>query len=452
MIFSLLLASALAAGPAVAPSDGITALDAARPAWAVLGSPSPVRGDFTAMSAELDQAWGQRRALDNAGARRRVDALITQLRPTLDAGRRDLLQRALFLRGVLDIDDAGGLASLPDAVPVGSQRLPRAWLDAIAVSPGAPAPSTADAAFATHIYDEARTTLTEAGGLALDPSAPGAGEVRVDGLPVSASITLLAGQHTLSWHPVGKDPVVLEIAVGGSGQGHDAAALAAWLQGLVAAQTGSAPLDAATRTQLHGAFGSPAVLVNTDNPPRRLWLVDGAARWGRPKFGVGLAAGAWAFAGGEQVAVDCNGVAADAVQALGLLDLEGTVAMGPWRVRAGAGVQQALGTGFAAAGEGACASGLSPAVEFVATTPWVWGSVGRRIGLSRTRELEPFLRVGGTGAHAIVQLGADVRLGGEAVGWELRAAAGPAFNTWSGDDPHLALAAGLETVVTLGGR
>lgn len=448
----LLLAQALAAGVAVAPSDGVSATAASRPAWTVLGSPLPGHGDFTGLNDELDRAWADRRALDNAGARRRVDALVAKLRPTVDAGRRDLLQRALFLRGVLDVDDAGGIGSVADATVVGTQRVPRAWMEAISVSPGAPAPATADAAFAAHLYDEARTVLAEAGGLSLDVSAPGAGEVRVDGLPVSQAITLLPGQHTLSWHPVGADAVVLEIAVGGKGEGFDGARLAAWLEGLVKAQAGEAPLDAEVRTRLHAALGAPAALMSTDRPARLVWLVDGPARWGKPRFAAGVGAGAWAFAGDQATAVSCDGLAADPTQALGVADIEASATLGPWRVRAGGGIQQAFGTGFASVVDGACAAGVSPNVELVQTLPWGWASVGRRVGLTRTRELEPFLRVGGTGAHAVAQLGAELQLTGRSLGVGLRLAAGPAFNVWSGDDPHLALAAGLETVVTYGGR
>jgi hypothetical protein len=452
LILSVLLGAAFAAGVAVAPADGVAATGPARPAWAILGAPPPARGEFSALSGELDRAWAERRALDNAAARRRVDTLVEALRPTLDAGARDLLQRALFLRGVLDVDDAGGLASLKDGATVGSQRIPQAWLDAIAVSPGAPAPSTADAAFATHVYDEARTTLAEAGGLTLDPSAPGAGDVRVDGLPVTQPITLLAGPHTLSWHPVGADPVVLQLAVGGRGTGYDASRLAEWLSALVRVQAGEEPLTSDTRGQLHAALGSPAAMLNTDEPARLVWLVDGPARWGKPRLGAALGVGAWAYAGGEAVAVSCDGLPADATPAFAVGGLEASVTLGRWRVRAGVGVQQALGTGFAAVGEGSCAGGVAPAVELVETLPWGWASVGPRIGLSRTRELEPFLRVGGTGAHAVAQVGANVRLAGGGVGVELRVAGGPAVNFWSDDDPHLALAAGLETLVTLGGR
>lgn len=451
MTFILWLGLAFA-GAAFAPSDGIAATGPRSPAWAIYGAKQTARGDFTLLSGELDKAWAERRSLDNAAAWARVDRVIVALRPTLDAGERDLLQRALFLRGVLDIDDAGGIDAVKDGVVVGGQRVPRAWADAVAVSPGATAPSTADAAFATHIYDQARTALTVAGGLVLDASAPGADEVRVDGLPVTQPITLLSGLHTLSWHPVGADPVVLQVRVGAGEGGYDAVKLKAWLEPLEAVEAGERTLTAAERLEFHQALGSPAVAISTDGPARLHWLVDGAKRWGKPKVGGAIGVGVWAFSSRDAPAVACDGTTSTPSDALVVAGPEISLTSGPVRLRAGGGVVHALGGGFASIADGSCATGIAPNVELIPTVPWAWASVGRRFGLSRTQEIEPFVRVGGTGAHALAQLGANVRLAGKSVGLEARVAAGPAFNAWSDESAHLAFMGGIETVVSIGGR
>jgi hypothetical protein len=451
MILALLLPAASAAGVAIAPSDGIAPIGPREPAWVVFGHAQAARSDLAERSRELDAAWNDRRALENASARRRVDALISGLRPVLDAGERDLLQRALFLRGVLDIDDAGGIEAVPDAVDVGGQRIPRAWADAIAVSPGAPAPATADAAFAVHVYDQARTVLAQRDGTTIDPSAPGAGEVRVDGLPVTDAIALLPGLHTLSWHPVGADPVVLMVSAGGAAGGMDAEALRIWLVGLTAAQAGDHALSPEVRGQLHAALQAPAALVNTARPPRLVWLVDGAARWGKPTVDVGVTAGAWALASTTAPSVACDGTVEADSQALGVAAIEGGLTAGPLRMRAGLGVDHAFGGGFAAAGEGTCGDGL-PNVEMVTTMPYGWVSAGRRFGLSRTREIEAFLRLGGTGAYAVAQLGADYRVRRGDLDFDVRLLAGPAANLWSDGGAQVAFTGGVETAASFGRR
>ena len=459
MILHLLFLSAgaraLAVGVTLAPADGVSTVGPRTPAWALLGEPVPVREDFGALSQELDAAWGERRALENGRAGLRVDALVAELRPVVDVGERDLLQRALFLKGVLAIDDVGGLDALTvDVTVVNGVRIPNAWVDAISASPGAAAPATADAAYAVQIYDQARTALTQMGGLILDPSAPGAGEVRVDGLTVNQEITLLAGAHTLSWHPIGADPVALEISVGSTAVGrYDAAALHAWLSALAAAQQG-APLDPTIRAQLHDAMQSPAVLISAGRGGRLVWLVDGAARWGPPAFDVGVSVGAWGLAETGGAAVACDGTVAPSGHALGVGSLEASLTVGPTRLRGGGGVAQGLGAGFAAVDETSCPSGL-PGVQMITTLPWGWASVGRRFGLAGGNELEPFLRLGGTSTHAIVALGADLRLIRDSRvprSIDVRVFAGPALNVWSGPEAHVALVGGLETVVSFGGR
>lgn len=457
MIALVLATTSLAATVALTPSDGVAAVGPREPGWVVLGTAHPLQADLGASSRELDAAWAERRQLENAAARQRVDALIVGLRPVIDVGQRDLLQRALFLRGVLDIDDAGGIERITNGVVVAGQRVPPAWEQAISVSPGAAAPATADAAYAVQIYDVARTALTQAGGLALDPSASGAGEVRVDGLPVTQEITLLPGQHTLSWHPVGADPVVLEISVGSAEArragideaGYDAGELKAWLSALAAVQQGG-HLEPALRAQLHDALGTPAVLMSTARPTRRVWLVDGPARWGAASFDMGVGVGGWGFAATDGPSVACDGTRTSAGNGLGVAALEASVTTGPVRLRAGGGLTHSFGPGFAAETDGVCASGVQPDIEMVTTTPWGWASVGRRYGLSTTRELEPFLRVGGTGTHAVVQIGGDLRFIQGPWNVDLRLAAGPAFNVWSGPEAHLGVAFGLETVLSRG--
>lgn len=447
----LLLASAFAAGLTLAPSDGVSAIGPKAPAWASFGHAQAPRTGFDTLSHELDLAWEERRALENDAAARRVDALVAALSPVLDAGERDLLQRALFLGGILAIDEAGGAERLGGGVVVDGSPIPAAWVAAIAVSPGAPAPATADAAFAVHLYDQARTTLVKKGGLKLDPSAAGAGEVRVDGLPVSQEITLLPGAHTLSWHPVGRDPVVLALAVGG-GPGFDATKLTSWLASLEKVQTGDSALDATQRTELHDWLKSPAVLVSEGGPGRLVWLVDGPARWGKPSFSVGVGVGVWGFASGDTASVACDGRVSEPTQGLGVLSAEAGARLGPMRVRVGGGLVQAMAGGFPIVEEGACDAASGSGVALVETVPWGWVSVGRRFGLAPSRELEPFVRVGGTSTYSVAQLGLGLRTAAGPTHVDVRVAAGPALNAWSGATLRTGFLGGLETSLTFGGR
>ncbi len=452
MIHTLLTPFALAAGLGITPSDGIGPTGPTEPAWVVRGAPALANGDFAALARELDTAWAERRQLDNAAALGRINRLVAALRPTLDGSQRDLLQRALFARGVLEIDEAGDLAKLPNAIRVRGQAIPASWAEAISVSPGAPAPSTADAAFATNIYEQARTVLAQEGGVVLNPSSSAGDDVRVDGSPVNADITLLAGVHTLSWHPVGRDPVVLQVRVGGEGPEVEVSALTAWLTTLHDVWSGRQPLDPATRTVLYDHFHTPAVLLVADRPPRLAWLVDGAARWGAPSYALGVGAGVGAFLGGNGTGVVCDGSLDEPGKAVGSVAAEGAMTAGPWRVRAAGGVMRVLRGGFAAVQEGTCDSGLSPASALVATLPWGWVSAGRRFGVGGGVEVEPLVRVGSTSAFAVAQLGVDLRVVPAPLAVDVRLVAGPALNTWSDGGARAAVVGGVETSILFGRR
>lgn len=444
------------AGPVgIAPSDGTVATGPTVPGWIGWGTPVPVVTAFASSAKALDEAWALRRALDNDAAKARVDALIAALRPTLDTAQRDLLQRALFLRGVLEVDDAGDFAALRDAVSVDGQRIPRDWAEAIAVSPGASAPATLDADFSARVYDDARTRLVARGGATLDASFTGDGEVRVDGAPVRLAVTLLPGTHTLSWHPPGSAPVAVLFGIGPDAPAPADTAIAERLALLEAVRRGDAELPPPVRADLKKRLDAPAVTIEGEGPPRTVWLVDGPARWGPVAFGAGVATGAQVYAGTYAATPDRCG-ASTAVdtptKALGGLTAEGTLEAGPWRARAGLGAATVLGEddAFAVVGDGgACANGIPDATTSLRTVPYGWASLGWKVPLAAGRELEPFVRVGTLTVYALAQAGLGLRVvSAGPLQWDVRAHGGAAVNVWSGDDNAVGFLGGLETALT----
>jgi hypothetical protein len=453
-IIALLSLNEAHAGPlGIAPSDGTVATGVTAPAWVDWGTSVDTGVAFAASARELDEAWALRRSLENDAAKARVDALIAGLRPTLDLGQRDLLQRALFLRGVLATDDAGGFESLEGAVSVEGQKIPRDWVDAIAVSPGASAPATLDADFSARIYDDARTRLVARGGATVDLAFTGAGEVRVDGAPVRLAITLLPGVHTLSWHPPGQPPVALQFNVGAPGEPNDTT-LTARLTHLEQVHRGEAELSPSVRAELRRHLDSPAMILEGEGPPRTVWLVDGPARWGPMALGFGLSTGGQAFVGTYAPTPDRCGIAPEVdapTKGLGGLTAEGTAEAGPWRARVGLGAAGVLGADdtFAVAGSGACANGVPDATAGRRFVPYGWASVGRRVPLAAGRELEPFVRVGTLTVYALAQAGLGMRVvSAGPVQLDVRAQGGVAFNVWSGEGNAAGFLGGLETALT----
>lgn len=440
----LLVTVALAEPLSVAPSDGVAPTGPARPAWILRAREVEPGVEYASGSAELAAAWAARAALDNEAAQRRVDALITRLSPVLDSGQRELLQRALFLRGVLAADDAGGIGRVPGAVDVDGQRVPPDWVAAIRVSPGAPAPASADADRAVRLYEQARTRLVASGGVRFDPAVPGEGEVRVDGAPVREALTLLPGTHTLSWHVPGSPPRALVFHVG------EVAAIEA-LEHEVA--TGA--LTGATRAALREELGSVAAWVEVDGRGSVVWLVDGPGRWGPPALAGGLTVGGAILATGGAATPDRCGVSerSDApTKGLAPLGALATLDVGPWAIRAGGGVVPVVSPTDAFAVESeACDNGVPVGTEMRTVVPWVWGSVGRRLSLPQGRELVLSLRAGTFTVLATAEVGAALRLAHAGpLRWEVGGHVGTAINAWSGEGDRLGVVAGLETTLLVG--
>lgn len=449
----LLILAARAAAPTLTPTDGVIFTDSPRPAWAIDALPVPAPPALAPLQAEVDQAWRDRADLDPESARRRIHGVVVALVPTLTVEQRDLLQRSLFLEGVLDIDAAGGLAALPNGVQVGGAMIPAPWIGAIAVSPGASAPVSADTSFAVQAYDAARTALVAEGGPRFDPGAEDL-DVRLDGQPIRAEVQLLPGVHTVSLHEAGHDPVAMLVRVGGAGEGQDVAAVQGRLDQLAAfVRTGEA-VPAEQRAALHATFHTPMVLVRTESGSRELWLVDGLARWGRPTLSLGVEAGATGLVGGwSDTPTGCEGGLDHGTKLLVPAGLSVAAGLGPWRARLGGGVVVDAGddAGFALAETAACDGVERPASNPI--LPWGWLSVGRRVRVGARGEVEPNLRVGFSSVLLHAEAGLRVPLTAPGtVHVELAPHAGLALNAWSGDAHREAFVGGLDTTLLFGGR
>lgn len=452
-IFNLLLvfSVARAMGPSVTASDGTTAPGAAEPAWLVVATPVPSLPDAGALVDDLERAWGLRRDLANEKAAELVASVVSDLRPTLDSRQRDLLQRALFLKGLLRVDAAGSLEGVPNAVPVGALRIPAEWAEGIATSPGAPAPAANDASYATHAYDEARTLLAAWEGTTIDASAPGA-DVRIDGEPVTGELRVLPGLHTLSFHPPGAVPYAVLFRVGAGGGELPISDLNVIIAQLAAFVKDGSPPPRTVRDALFRRLGAPAALVRTGDGARTLWLVDGIARWGKTKVSAGVSVGTSLLAGAwSATPAGCGGVD-EGDKALVPLSAVGVATLGPWRARGGGGVIfSATDAGFATTAPVECAG----AQVAGATGPlgFGWAGIGRRIPLGGRSEFELGLRAGGSSAFAFAGLSAVFPVvARKQFALEVEAYAGAFANAWSGEGDRSGFLGGLGTTVLMGSR
>ncbi len=443
------LGSAWAASVGFAASDGAESLGVVAPGWTAWAAPVPASSDFEALSRDLERAWEERRQLDNEAARARAVRVVASLRPTLDVAQRELLQRALFLLGVLELDAAGDFDRLAAPVIVGELRVPAPWFEAFSVAPGAPAPPTGDVAYAAQVYEQARTVAVQTGGVAFDPTADGAVDVRVDGERVVGEVTLLPGQHTLSWHEPGAEPRALVVAVG-AGEGLPLGVLEARVQGLRAALS-TGRVAGPEREALRAAVGSPAVELSVGVQRRVAWLVDGPARWGQARLAGGVEAGGLGlFGGGAPTPAGCEGDLDGPQKVLLPVAAVAVLSVGPWRLRGGAGATWGLSaeSSFATAEARDCGGYEQPGPVDVL---WGgWGSLGYRYRVAGTQS-EVFLRLGGNTVLASAEVGVAARVfaRGPAAA-EVLLRAGAAANTWSGEGNRVAGTAGLGLVLLLG--
>lgn len=444
--------TALAVAPTFTPSDGTAALGPAVPAWAWRAGTATPPGDLAPLQAELDAAWRDRAALDPEAASRRLAEILPFLVPTLTVEQRDLLQRASFLAGLLQIDAAGALAKVPGAVTVAGVRIPAPWLRGIAVSPGSPAPAASDAAFATQAYDAARTAIVAAGGPSFDPGSADL-DVRLDGQPIRAATALLSGLHTVSLHRPGAEPLALLVRSGAGSEGIDVVVLQHELDAVVAFIRDGTPVSAQARGAIHAAVTTPAVEARDPSGGRQLWLVDGPARWGKPRFSAGVEIGATALFGAwADTPAGCGGLD-HGDKLLTPLGASALASVGPWQIRGGGGVILDVGddAGFAVEPSVQCGSISRPGAS--ATIAWGWLSVGGRARLGTHGEIEPAFRVGATGplawTEAVVRVPLNLRA---AVRLELAPHAGIAWNLWSDEANRSAFVAGLDTTLLFGGR
>lgn len=451
LVLVLNLASAWAAGPSVTASDGVVAMGVAEPAWAAWAEPVPILADAGSLAVELERAWRLRHELKNEQAAALVAKILDDLRPTFNTRDRDILQRALFLQGLLALGEAGSFEALGDAVSVGPLLIPSPWANAIAVSPGAAAPASTDARYAAHTYDEARTILTAQEGAAVDGSATGA-DVRIDGEPVDGVLRVLPGLHTLSYHPPGKPPMALMFTVENGGAGSQVTELGlrmAELESFV--QEGTIPSDD-LRQALHARLGSPAALIRTSRGSRTLWLVDGLRRFGKATVAAGISAGGALLAGDwTTTPAGCDG-SDEGQKFLVPIGAAARLTVGPWRVRAGGGVMVgATDDGFATGETISCGDAELPGA--LNHPAYAWAGVGRRFSLGGPASMEVGAKMTATPAFAAIEALCTVPVAaGSSVGWELSLHAGGFANVWSDTGNRAGFLGGLDSTLLFGAR
>jgi len=400
------------AGTVLEPADGRAALPE-RPAFTLWTEPAPAAGaPLDQLRAELDMAWEQRAQLDNEDATSRIELLLPRLLPTLDEGSGDLLADALYLQGVLQLDESAGFGAPGDAVVVGGQPVPRPWVQAMALRPGRP-PTSPGEAFRQQVYEQVRTVLLTVGGTELDLG--GAGEVRVDGAVAQGPVTVLPGRHTLSWHPIGA-PVRAGVF---DNEGLEQ--LARDLDALRHTATGQADVPDALAALLWQELGTPQVTLRDGDGHHTLrMLAPSSAVAPSAHLGVAFGAAAWSQQGFPRPD-PCGTTAADGpVKLLVPIGLRAATRAEAWFAEA----QIGLVTGLTAESAWAmdqpttCTDGSTAELTMLRALPLLGGAVGLSWD-TPLGQLGPSLGLTTSIAHANVDLG--VRTHGERLGVALYA-------------------------------
>lgn len=387
-----------------------------RPGFTLWAEPAPAAANtLEDLRAELDMAWEQRSQLDNEHAAARLEALLPLLRPTLDEGTGDLLADALFLQGVLELDESAGFGAPGDAVVVGGQAVPKPWVEAMAIRPTG-APTSHAEAFRKQVYEQVRTVLLTAGGTTLDLT--GAGEVRIDGQVVDGPTVVLPGLHTLSWHPVGQ-PIEALVT-------DDLETLARDLDTLRFAATGQAELPEATADLLWRRVATPEVTLRDGDDSRTLRTLSPVTTQ-KLELALGVAAGATGWSQDGVARPDpCGTSAADGpVKLLTPIGARVAVLGDGWFAEARAGLVTGLTptSAWSLDQPATCSDGSEVEVDMARLLPELGGALGLAwetpIGA-----LGPAISLTTTLAHANLDLA--VRTQGERVGVALFA--GPALS------------------------
>ena len=387
-----------------------------RPGFTLWAEPAPAAANtLQELRAELDMAWEQRSQLDNEDAAARIEALVPRLRPTLDEGTGDLLADALFLEGVLELDESAGFGAPGDAVVVGGQAVPKPWIEAMAIRPTR-APTSHAEAFRKQVYEQVRTVLLTAGGTTLDLT--GAGEVRIDGALIEGPTVVLPGLHTLSWHPVGQ-PVEALVT-------DDLETLARNLDTLRFAATGKAELPDELADLVWRRVATPEVTLRDGEDVRSLRTLAPVTEPAL-QLAIGVAAGATGWSQQGFARPDpCGTSVSDApTKLLTPVGARAALSGDSWVVEARAGLVTGLTSGSAWSLDQAatCSDGSDVEVAMARLLPELGGAVGLAWD-TPLGALGPAVSLTSTLAHANLDLAIRTRT--EHVGVALFA--GPALS------------------------